>query len=105
MKRYGLYEDPTTHAFSMQEQNGGEWVKYGDSEELETLVEAWKFDAGRQTGFLRKAEAKLAGVEDVMRKLYTDIRELYTTDNYDGGDFRRWLWMLEELLEVPRDQR
>lgn len=28
-------------------------------EELETLVEAWKFDAGRQTGFLRKAERDL----------------------------------------------
>ena len=62
-------------------------------------------ERGAAVAHVMELEAKLAGVEDVVRKLYADIRESYLTDNYDGGDFRRWLWTLEEMLEIPMDQR
>ncbi len=48
---------------------------------------------------------KLAGIEEVLRKMLADIVESHDTSNFDGGDLRRWAWTLQELLEIPRDQR
>ncbi len=64
--RYGLYEDPTTHTFAMNPQDGGPWVRWEDFVETGRLVEAWKFDAGRQTGFLRKAERDRQELRDAL---------------------------------------
>lgn len=78
MKRYSLHEDPATHALSMQEQRGGEWVRYADNEMLIVVAESY---AGRAS----RAEATL--------------RFLRSNDGECIGDHPKWVEKIDEILE------
>ncbi len=50
LDRWGLYEDPTTHALSMQRQNGGAWLRVIDVEQkISFLLEALSMLAVKET--------------------------------------------------------
>jgi hypothetical protein len=68
-KRYGLYEDPTTHTFSMQVQNGGEWVKYADSGTRPTMSRELRADIDVEVISDIKVSEKIA---DLVRDAFYD---------------------------------
>jgi hypothetical protein len=62
VERYGLYEDPSSHAFAMNPQNGGQWVRWEDFKAVfDLLVEAdrcviWEHNPGVAGGFQERVE-------------------------------------------------
>lgn len=85
VERYGLYEDPTTHTFVMNPQNGGLWVRWEDFKAVfDLLVEAdrcviWEHNPGAAQDLQGRIEQFTIGT----RTWGSDPTEEYA----DGRDF------------------